>query len=207
LLSVLLAKYLELKKRDNVKLSSRNLYRGHIQTFIDVVGDKESSKLTYEDVEKFVQCLPKIPRNRKKHPFDKYSIDEILDMTFDESLLLAEGSWSGYATNIRAYLSLYTKRQFIDPLAITAIEGEFTNPVTYPYLPYEQEDLKGLFHSDEYLNGKHKKASNYWCPLIALFTGARSNEICQLTLSDIRQEEVDGKIIEFIDINQEEDKE
>jgi len=206
LLSALLSTYLEFKKRNGVKEKSRDLYRGHIQTFIDVVGDKESRDLSYDDVRRFVESLPLIPRNRNKPPFDKHSIDEILNMAVDEKFLLAEGSWSGYATNIRSFIRHFSKHQFIDPIALTAIEGEFTKPKKYPYLPYENEDLVKLFHSKEYLDGKHKKASNYWCPLIALFTGARSNEICQLTLSDIKKDESDGKVIDFVDINQEEDK-
>jgi integrase len=206
LLSALLSTYLEFKKRNGVKEKSRDLYRGHVQTFIDVVGDKESRELSYDDVKIFVESLPLIPRNRNKPPFDKLSMDEILNMAIDEKFLLAEGSWSGYATNIRSFIRHFTKHQFIDPLALTAIEGEFTKPKTYPYVPYDNEDLVKLFHSREYLDGKHKKASNYWCPLIALFTGARSNEICQLTLSDIKKVESGGKVIDFIDINQEEDK-
>jgi len=206
LLSSLLVKYLAFKERNNVKSKSRNLYRGHIQTFIDVVGDKESNELTYSDVEKFVECLPKIPRNRNKPPFDAFTLDEVLAMRFDESKVLSEGSWNGYATNIRSYLSFYVDKQFIDPLALTAIKGEFTKPNTHPYLEFDFDDLKKLFHSDEYLRGGHKKASNYWCPLIALFTGARSNEICQLTLDDIKSEEVNGQTINYIDINREDEK-
>ena len=31
-----------------------------------------------------------------------------------------------------------------------------------------------------------RSAARYWIPLIALFTGCRLNEICQLYLNDIR---------------------
>ena len=207
LLSVLLQKYEAYKERNGVKPRSINLYRGQIQTFIDVVGDKESNSLSYQDVERFVECLPKIPRNRNKAPLDIYDLETLLEMSVDESLLLAEGSWKGYATNIRSFLSYFVDREFINQQALTALKGEFTKAKSYPYLEYEVEDLKKLFYSAEYLKGKHKKASNYWCPLIGLFTGARSNEICQLRLDDIKCSENDGQIIYYIDINQEEDKE
>lgn len=48
---------------------------------------------------------------------------------------------------------------------------------------YTQEDLIKLFGSEE-----HRKATNheYWVPLIALYSGCRLEEICQLHLEDIR---------------------
>ena len=205
-LSSLLDKYLAFKKRNGVNERSRTLYKGHIQTFVDIVGDKESSELSFEDVEYFVECLPKLPRNRNKPPFDKYSLEQILTMSFDESKLLAEGSWNSYATNIRSFISHYVDKQFIDPLAFTAIKGEFTKLKSYPYLEFDKNDLRKLFHTKEYMNGRHKKASNYWCPLIALFTGARSNELCQLSLSDIKVKNVKGREINYIDINREDVK-
>jgi integrase len=54
-----------------------------------------------------------------------------------------------------------------------------------------------LFNNDYYFRNKHRKASQYWIPLLGLFTGARINELCQLYVSDIK--EVDG--VWVVDIN------
>jgi len=65
---------------------------------------------------------------------------------------------------------------------------------------YTCEDLKKLFNSQDYRQGLHETASRFWVPLIALFTGARLNEICQLHTCDIyKHNEAD---IWVIDINQ-----
>ena len=39
--------------------------------------------------------------------------------------------------------------------------------------------------SKEYGKNSHKKPENFWIPLLALYTGARLEEICQLLLTDI----------------------
>ncbi|MBW2635100.1 MAG: hypothetical protein JRE14_13440 [Deltaproteobacteria bacterium] len=50
------------------------------------------------------------------------------------------------------------------------------------------EELKRLFvDSKEYGNDKHIHSHNFWIPLIALYTGARLEEICQLLLTDVTE--------------------
>ncbi len=53
--------------------------------------------------------------------------------------------------------------------------------------PFDADDLKKLFHSTEYLNGTHEKPYQFWLPVLALYTGARIEELCQLYVSDIKQ--------------------
>lgn len=58
-------------------------------------------------------------------------------------------------------------------------------------LPYSTDDLNNIFSSPIYTQGLRPKSgageASYWIPLIALYTGARLNEIGQLTRGDIRQ--------------------
>jgi integrase len=54
-------------------------------------------------------------------------------------------------------------------------------------LKFETSDLVLLFESETYRNGQCASPSEYWLPLLALFTGARLNELSQLTASDIGQ--------------------
>ncbi len=48
--------------------------------------------------------------------------------------------------------------------------------------PFSVADLLAIFEPEPYL--KLKQPSEYWAPLMGLFTGARVNEICQLQLAD-----------------------
>ncbi len=54
-------------------------------------------------------------------------------------------------------------------------------------LPFTQKDLETIFSAPRFSEGKFKKVHEYWVPLIALFSGARLEEICQLHVSDITQ--------------------
>lgn len=74
---------------------------------------------------------------------------------------------------------------------------------------FTDEDLKKLFHSRDYLEDTHKHSYRYWLPVLALFTGARLTELCQLYVEDIYtvNPEGDSKApLWVIDINSKDDK-
>jgi len=56
-------------------------------------------------------------------------------------------------------------------------------------VPLDEQDLKALFLSDNYRLGKWKRESEYWAPLIALFTGMTRSEIIQLEVDDIYKQD------------------
>ena len=65
--------------------------------------------------------------------------------------------------------------------------------------PFDLEDLELIFvQSKEYGQDKFKKAHQFWLPLLALYTGARLEELCQLVVGDIQE----FKGIWIIDINE-----
>lgn len=48
-------------------------------------------------------------------------------------------------------------------------------------------DLTLLFNSKHYVQGRFKKPSDYWVPLLALFTGCWGNELAFLFKEDVRK--------------------
>lgn len=68
--------------------------------------------------------------------------------------------------------------------------------------PFTSAELKALFESETYQKGLCKSGSDFWAPLIALFTGARMAEILQLHIADVRQEQN----IWVFDINTDDEK-
>jgi integrase len=55
-------------------------------------------------------------------------------------------------------------------------------------LPYNADDLKKLF-SAEAVAAREASPANHWLPFLALFTGARLEELGQLHVADVREED------------------
>jgi len=69
----------------------------------------------------------------------------------------------------------------LNPLKATKLKGNASK--TKSYLPFTDEELVLLFHSQAYRENSFKKPSHYWLPLLGLYTGARLEELAGLHLS------------------------
>lgn len=58
-------------------------------------------------------------------------------------------------------------------------------------VPYDADALTRIFSSPIYTErkGYEERPGRYWIPLIALYQGARSNEICQMEIADVDEED------------------
>ena len=92
---------------------------------------------------------------------------------FKEFLTYAQRKgYVNLALNVQLEIPSRETRESYDPFTKAELKKIF-NPETYPYMQDEQF------------------AFRYFIPLMALYSGARLNELCQLYLDDIKKE---GKI-------------
>lgn len=140
--------------------SAKYDYWPHVRAMIEHVGNKSIKAVTFADAKSFQKYVLTAenggsPQNRKQR------LDRV------------------------GYLFRWAKTmRFIDD----DFHDAFKYPAKIPknsYLKFENSDLVALFESEAYRTQQFKTPSEYWLPLLALFTGARLNELCQLTASDI----------------------
>lgn len=118
-----------------------------------------------------------------------------LDVIAFKDKLLQEGQ---SAANVKVKLSrLRTLLAYAEQNAVIATNPGAGINVLVPDAdrrkrrPYELEGLAALFNSPVYANDERptegRGEAAYWLPLLALYTGARIEELCQLRVGDIRQ--------------------
>ncbi len=136
----------------------------HVRDLIDVVGDKPISLFTAEDAERLQEHILADKPDESARNKDKR--------------LTRAGALLRWAKKKRTW----------------GVTDDFQDLFRYPgdipknpYLKFDQADLVALFGSESYKDNKFKTASEYWLPVLALFTGARLNELCQLTANDVGQ--------------------
>lgn len=74
--------------------------------------------------------------------------------------------------------------------------------ITNSYERFGFDELEKIFKPEVYRKQNSKQPHYYWLPLLALYTGARIEELCQLDLADVRFEEN----IPYVDLNELGDK-
>lgn len=145
----------------------------HVRDFIDHVGgDKPIAEVTEDDVIDFHLWV--------------MNNSSIRSANSKKKKLVRAGALFRFAKSRRRMI----KDDFSD---LFRFDGKIKKN---PYQKFDHDDLVALFESDAYRTGSFETTSEYWLPLLGLFTGARLNELCQLRKSDIgKHENIDTVLI------------
>ena len=199
-ISICAKRYIDRKRIEGVRekevLSNANI----IDEFVEIVGDIDIASITKKEVSHYIDVQTKLPSNRKKKKeYRDLSIDEIVDLNLAQKdcqipqninkrigKLSVLGNWC-----VRQGLLItnpFVGMKF--KVSKTAIQRQ----------PFHNKELKKILKPETYLKWtvefehpfrKGHAIYNmpyYWVFLVGIFSGMRTNEMCQLRLTDIRKE-------------------
>jgi len=135
-----------------------------VREFGSVVGKKPVHQLTHEDAVKYFE----------------HTI-----LRIDIALGTKKRNLTRIKTLLRFGKDQYKVPDITGPLQITA-DYKKTHK---SYVRFSKADLEALFDSEAYKTNGFKKASQYWLPLIGLYSGARIDEPASLLVTEVRQME------------------
>ena len=174
-----------------------------IRRFIECHGDLPIEDITRRQVAKFKECLLQLPARPKK---------AIRELPLLEIIKLHESD-----TKVQRLTARTVRRDIglLQTMCEWAVSNGYRedNPVTRvkvivpkneseKRLPYDNDDLKVIFNAPVFTENKRPIGgageAAYWIPILALYTGARLDELGQLLVTDIKQDDDD---IWFFDFN------
>lgn len=178
-------------------------YRVYFEVFKELVGNINTSELTKQHINDYIKAVQTIPSNRKKHArYRNLTVTDLLKLDIPEKDRLSAITKKRYLSEMKAFFQwLYTNDYSTIELHLPISNVKIkTKRSVDQRQSYTKEDIRKIFNSEEYIKGTHKRSCDYWVPLIALYTGARVNEICQLSVCDIRIDKETKRWV--IDINE-----
>lgn len=181
--------YIEDMKRANRSIKGVEESRFSLELFQGLVGDKRVLEVGASDVRAFMNALERYPSNASKNKeFDGLTPKEILALAENGNYeTLGPRTKAKHFEKIRAFFNACVLEELMEknPTAVVplqnkdAIQAESKRAFT-------QEQLNAILGST-WPNWSSKKPHRRWGVLLALFSGARVNEIAQLFVSDIEQ--------------------
>ena len=187
-----------------------NDFRTQIARFIGFHGDMQVHKVTQTHVVEFKDAVLRLPsrmtNEERALPFSEQvgltasdpDRSTISPRTVNEKVLGAVSAVLGHAHS-----------EMIIPFnPASKIKVKNGKRAALPRLPYSSDDLNAILHFPIYTEGERPRGgageASVWLPLLAMYTGARLEELGQIRTEDIKRE----KDIWFIDmLNLEETRE
>ncbi|MDY6407075.1 MAG: site-specific integrase [Pseudomonadota bacterium] len=151
-----------------------------------LMGREHIEDITKQDCRTLCERIYRLP----KRWLEKLSSSEnILDILTDNTnLTLSRKTIKSYLEAFKAFMRYAVKEDIIE----NSLNDFIDMPVKIDGLKrsnFTTEELRIIFNPKTYPNPHNRKyVPRFWIPIIALYHGARQNEICQLDVDDIVQE-------------------
>lgn len=170
-------------------------YEDACNLLIRIVGDKPLNELNREDVLLYLNTIKRLPPhiNKKPEMRDK-SIKDIISLTEKNKWkTLSESAVGKKFNQLKAFIKWASSGGLrLIPHNVSeglSVPSRKNGHVRKQKKPYTRKDISGLIEGliEERKKGTfNTRPERYWIPLIALFSGMRQEEICQLLVNDIK---------------------
>lgn len=173
-----------------------------IKRFIELHGDLLITEITRRHVASFKDAVLQLPI-RQPTTIRVLPLPELVKLFEGDQKVtrLSAASVKKYLTAIRTVLEWAAENGYREDNPAARIKVREARNSADTRLPYSKDDLNVIFSSPVYTEKFRPKAAAgeaaYWLPMLALYTGARLDELGQLRKSDVRCEDD----IWYIDIN------
>ncbi|WP_319760747.1 site-specific integrase [Maridesulfovibrio sp.] len=185
--------------------SSRKDIPPQLRQFADMIhlkhGKIHINQLTRDHMQSYWKNLQKLPGTRTKRYKGK-SLAQLLKMKVPEQDLYKPKTLQTRFNAVRTFLNWAELEGMVEKVSRLNKVLEVPKSKTKTKSQrrsFTEKELKQLFSPEAYSKRYMRKDWHYWTPLLALFSGARIEEICQLRLSDIRKDSG----VWYFDINDE----
>lgn len=204
-------RYIKEKEFSTKNRKTLDSYRATITLFLNIIkADTQSPDVEYidninsESVIFYKHNIGKLPPNmNKKKEYRGKTVQQLLKMNIEDTI--SDTTIKTAFTRVSTFLHYLHSNKFIGEDYSDMLKGVIkpSKRNDSHRAAFTLNDLNKMFGCEEYqTTGFQGYTFRYWIPLLALYTGARENEICQLQITDVY--ESDGILV--IDINDKGDK-
>lgn len=194
--SVVITSYLADYQQD-VSLSTFKRRAGHLRVFQEYVGDAKIDTIPRLLLTEFWDDLKLMPPQKDVRPeFRNWSLRKVLQKQKASQAKglevkgMSKQTQAHYREAVSGFYEWCCERDIVEKNIAAKKEGKRSKSYREEVAndsreAFTGEDLKRIFEHDFYRTNQYKHPYQYWVPHIALFTGARINEICQLYVEDV----------------------
>jgi len=179
----------------NVEAKTKSKTQQHFEFLIDTVGDKQACQLTKADANSFMKALGerKVKRRGSFQPISTTTKNDYL-ASCKRVIEYAKDRLDEPLVNVFASSAFKFKQK-------KRGKGDIRKRV-----PFSSSELQRLFSQPTHTKGIFQHPYQYWIPLLGLYTGKRSNELCQLHVADVSKVDIgNGEMVWCVSINEDTD--
>ena len=177
-------------KRKGVSASTIDQKKKCIGVMMELLDKEYVEQITFDDIKNLSRLIYKVPKKWQKNNSNQRLLDVLLEDE-DDPRGLSPASISKYITMFKEFLRYCREQRLVSEDYAGILKTPTYNKKDNTYLPFTKEELAKIFAPQNYCKLYKSNGDNasFWIPLIALFCGARLNEVCQIRMEDVKTED------------------
>ncbi len=174
----------QVKRNNNIDDNSIRENEVCLDAIFTILEKEYVETVTYDDCFNISNWIHQLPRRWQAH-CKKKDLSKVVKEGNDY-VKISKTTVKKYLQTFKEFLTFCRKRHCIKE----NFSDDFDIPTRHEKIKVEEfttDELKAIFNPTTYPNRKHiYHSARFWIPLIALYTGMRLNEICQLYCDDVK---------------------
>lgn len=189
--SQLVEQFLNFPERQMLAAKTKLEYQATYGALIKVIGaNTKLAAIDRNTCREVQQVFMQLPANYTKR-FPSHTIKQIIQKAQKQRLQpMSTSSTNKYLTRLSTLFSWAVQEGIMRHNPAQGLQLRHTISAQEKRLPFTPKELQTIFSSEEMQRHKRDNTPEYWIPMLALWTGARLNELCQLHANDI--EHIEG---------------
>ena len=191
--------FFERKRIEGKSIKEIGSDRTIAEDFIEIVGDIDFSRVTKKEVSHYIDIQTKLPTNRKKSPkYRDSNIQQLVEMNLSDKETQTPQNINKKLTKLTAFGNWGVRQGLLSSNPFSGMKFSVKKQ-SRSRKPFTADELRKILHPETYfqytINFEHPFMPNrsthqlpyYWVFLLGIFSGMRTNEMCQLRLIDIKK--------------------
>lgn len=158
---------------------------------VQILGNVDIATIGHKEARRVKEALLALPANMTKGRYAGKSVRQLLQANVPDTDRMHPRTVNEKLQRASS-LFLWAVRHGYAPLnPFDGLKLRLSGRASEERSVFDDDDLRAIFDPVRFSPEKLRKPFKYWCPLLALYTGARAQEIAQLRVQDVF---VDGGI-------------
>ena len=169
------------------------------EDFVEIIGDIDFSRVTKKEVSHYIDIQTKLPTNRKKSPkYRDSNIQQLVEMNLSDEETQSPQNINKKLTKLVAFGNWGVRQGILSSNPFSGMKFSVKRQ-SRSRNPFTADELRKILHPETYFqyttkfehpfmpNRSTLQMPYYWIFLLGIFSGMRTNEMCQLRLIDIKK--------------------
>lgn len=159
------------------------------ELLVQVLDNVDTSTIGHKEARRFKETLLSLPANMGKGQYAGKSVRQLLQANIPDNARMHPRTVNEKLQRASSMFLWAVRHGYTAVNPFEGLKMRLSSRASEERATFDADDLRTIFDPMRFSLEKLRKPFMFWCPLLALYTGARAQELAQLRVQDVFEAE------------------